>query len=67
MLLNHAGKEELYRFVKAGGTSKQMWFRHHTAGGKASDQNGVVSKKPSTLDARKVTVDLLGRMRWAKD
>jgi hypothetical protein len=27
----------------------------------------VVSKKPNTLVADKVTVDLLGQIRWARD
>lgn len=67
VLLTHEGKEDLYRFEKAAGTSGQMWFRHHTAAGKSSEKIGEVSKKPSTLHARKVTVDPLGRIRWAND
>jgi len=67
VLLRHNGREALYCFVTAASTSEQMWFRHHTAAGKASDKRGVVSKSPGTLDARKVTVDVLGRIRWAND
>jgi hypothetical protein len=33
---------------------------------KRSDRKKI-SFKPSTLDARKVTVDPLGRIRWARD
>jgi hypothetical protein len=44
-----------------------MWFRYHTAGGKSSDKRGVVSKMPGTFEGRKVTVDPIGRIRWAND
>src|SRR5690606_5018293 len=57
VLLKHDGKEDLYRFEKAASTTGQMWFRHHTAAGKSSDKIGQVSKRPSTLECRKVTVD----------
>ena len=67
VLLKHNGTESLYRFVKAGGTSHQMWFRLHTFAGKASDKRGQVSKKPNTFDGVKVTVDVLGRIRRASD
>jgi CRISPR-associated endonuclease Csn1 len=67
VLLTHRDQEALYRFDTAASTSKQMWFRHHTAAGKSSDKRGVVSKKPGTLRARKVTVDPIGRIRWAND
>jgi hypothetical protein len=67
VLLEHKGKEDLYRFVTAASTSKQMWFRHHMAGGRSTEKFGVVSKMPGTLKARKVSVDPLGRIRWAND
>jgi CRISPR-associated endonuclease Csn1 len=67
VLLEHDGREGLYRFDTAAGTSGQMWFRFHTAAGKSSEKLGIVSKKPNTLKARKVTVDPLGRIRWAND
>jgi CRISPR-associated endonuclease Csn1 len=67
VLLEHQGREGLYRFDTAAGTSGQMWFRFHTAAGKAAEKLGVVSKKPNTIKARKVTVDPLGRIRWAND
>jgi hypothetical protein len=67
VLLEHNGTTGLYRFETAASTSKQMWFRHHAAGGKSSDKLGVISKMPNTLVARKVTVDPLGRIRWAND
>ncbi|MBX9791407.1 MAG: type II CRISPR RNA-guided endonuclease Cas9 [Pirellulales bacterium] len=67
VLINHAGAMELYRFKTGASTSKQMWFQHHTAGGRGADKLMVISKMPATLDGRKVTVDLLGRIRWAND
>jgi CRISPR-associated endonuclease Csn1 len=67
VLLEHLGSEGLYRFDTAAATSGQMWFRFHTAGGKSADKLGEVSKKPNTIKARKVTVDPLGRIRWAND
>jgi CRISPR-associated endonuclease Csn1 len=67
LLIHHKGKELLCRFDTASSTSGQMWFRHHTVAGKSSDKIGVISKMPGTLHARKVTVDVLGRIRRAKD
>ncbi len=67
VLLEHEGKFELYRLQTSASTSQQMWFRHHAACGKTSDKIGKVSKKPSTFQGRKVTVDPLGRIRWARD
>lgn len=67
VLLQHNGKEDLYRFETAASTSQQMWFRHHTFAGKSSDKWGRISKMPNTLVARKVTVDPLGRIRTASD
>jgi CRISPR-associated endonuclease Csn1 len=67
VLMDHNGATGLYRFDTAAATSGQMWFRFHTAGGKSSEKLGVVSKKPNTFQGRKVTVDPLGRIRWAND
>jgi CRISPR-associated endonuclease Csn1 len=70
LMLTHDGVEDLYRFDTAASTSGQMWFRHHTFAGRSTDKSGRISKKPSTLCAcnpRKVTVDPLGRIRWAND
>ncbi|MFN4260280.1 MAG: type II CRISPR RNA-guided endonuclease Cas9 [Gemmataceae bacterium] len=67
VMIHHQGEEALYRFITASSTTGQMWFRHHTVAGKASDKRGVISKQPNTLNARKVTVDPLGRLRWAND
>ena len=67
LLLQHKGNEVLCRFESAAGTSHQMWFRIHTFAGKSADKRGQISKKPSTFEAVKVTVDVLGRIRRATD
>jgi hypothetical protein len=67
VLLEHKGSEGLYRFDTAAATSGQMWFRFHTAGGRSAEKLGVASKMPNTIKVRKVTVDPLGRIRWAND
>ena len=67
VLLQHKGNEVLCRFESAAGTSHQMWFRIHTFAGKSADKRGQISKKPSTFDGIKVTVDVLGRIRRASD
>lgn len=66
-LIEHQGTEDLYRFETAASTQKWMKFRHHTFAGKNSDTQGQISKMPNTLRAKKVTVDRLGRLRWAND
>lgn len=66
LLLEIDGSNRLVRFDTAASTSKQMWFLPHTS----ADQHGRISKKPNTLmklNPRKVTVDPLGRIRWAND
>ena len=67
VMLEHDGRVELYRYVKSAATTGQMWFQHHQAGGDSADQIGVVSKKPNTFEGKKVTVDVLGRVRRAAD
>jgi len=67
LLMEHEGKEDLYRYETAASTTQQMWFRHHTFAGKSADKRGQITKRPSTLNARKVIIDRLGRLRWAND
>jgi CRISPR-associated endonuclease Csn1 len=67
LLIKHGGVEDLYRFETAASTSKQMWFRHHTFAGRSTEKSGRISKKPNTFEGRKVTIDPLGRIRWAND
>lgn len=67
VLLDDPAPQCLYRFETAASTSKQMWFRLHNVAGRSSDKAGVVSKKPGTFRGIKVTVDMLGRIRSARD
>lgn len=60
------GNEQLMVFDTAAQTSEQMWFYRHTDARKSSDRD-TSSFKPNTINARKVTVDPLGRIRWAND
>lgn len=60
------GKEQLLVYDTAAQTSGQMWFCLHTDARKQADRKRY-SFMPSTLVARKVTVDPLGRIRWAND
>ena len=60
------GKELLYTYKTAASTTSQMLFALHTDARRSSDQQNY-SAKPNTLNARKVTVDPLGRIRWAND
>ncbi|MGB7160689.1 MAG: type II CRISPR RNA-guided endonuclease Cas9 [Tepidisphaeraceae bacterium] len=56
----------LLTYKTAASTSKQMQFAHSTDARRSGDQPPL-SFKPATFDARKVTVNPLGRIRWAKD
>lgn len=67
VLLKPDDTSTLYRFETAPATTKQMVFRKHNAA--QIGKNGVYKKYPWTLPVttRKVTVDPLGRIRWAND
>jgi CRISPR-associated endonuclease Csn1 len=66
VLATFKGVERLVRFLTAASTSKQMWFAEHKDA-RRSNELDTFSAKPSTFKGRKVTVDLLGRIRWAND
>jgi CRISPR-associated endonuclease Csn1 len=65
------GRDEpmLLTFKTAASTSKQMWFARSTDARRASEQETVSFSADTLLkaDARKVTVDCLGRIRRAND
>lgn len=74
--ITREGKSCLYRFETSASTVGRMWFRVHTYAGPSTvrdEQTGrkarpmQISETANTLDARKVTVDRLGRIRWAND
>lgn len=58
--------ERLLVFRTAASTSGQMWFTEHTDARRSTDAKKH-SASASTLKARKVTIDPLGRVRWAND
>ncbi len=60
------GEQKLLVFRTAPATAQQLRFSEHTDARASSDRQ-LFRARPNTLDARKVTVDLLGRLRWAND
>ncbi|HOW19190.1 MAG TPA: hypothetical protein PLC79_09150, partial [Phycisphaerae bacterium] len=60
------GKERLVCFRTAASTQGQIYFVAHTDARTSADTKKLVAKA-STLKARKVTVDPIGRIRWAND
>jgi hypothetical protein len=66
LILRIDGRDMLYRFDTAASTTKQMAFYPDNA----AEQHGKLTKYPDSLaklNPRKVTVDPLGRIRWAND
>jgi CRISPR-associated endonuclease Csn1 len=66
VLANWKDGQRLLTFKTASSTQGQIWFAEHTDARKSSDYKQFVANA-NTLDARKVTVDALGRLRWAND
>lgn len=60
------GSEALLVFKTSASTQGQLYFARHTDARKSGEQEKIVFNA-NTLDARKVTVDPLGRIRWAND
>jgi hypothetical protein len=56
----------LLTFKTAASTQGQIYFAQHTDARRSADQTKYVCNC-NTIDARKVTVDPLGRIRWAND
>jgi len=66
VLLTIDGRQHLYRYDTAASTTQQMTFYPVTA----AEHVGKLTKYPSSfmeLQPKKVTVDPLGRIRWAND
>jgi CRISPR-associated endonuclease Csn1 len=66
VLAKWKGEEKLLTYKTAASTQGQIYFAEHTDARRSSDQKKFVATANS-LDARKVTVDPLGRIRWAND
>jgi CRISPR-associated endonuclease Csn1 len=65
-LATFKGKERLVCFNTAASTTGQLWFVAHNDA-RPSAEAEKFSAKATTLVGRKVTVDPLGRLRWAND
>jgi CRISPR-associated endonuclease Csn1 len=62
------GDGQLMIFSTAASTQGQVYFNRHTDARRSSDrQKIVVTANSMDRNARKVTVDPLGRIRWAND
>ena len=66
VLAENNGQEEFWIFKTAASTQGQIYFTKHTDARRSSDQASF-AKSANSLNARKVTVDPLGRIRWAND
>ncbi len=66
--IKNSSEPVLLTYKTAASTTKQMLFVRATDARRSSEQTQI-SFKPGTFpaDARKVTVDPLGRVRWASD
>ncbi|GAB4141339.1 MAG: hypothetical protein Tsb009_11120 [Planctomycetaceae bacterium] len=66
VLANWKGEEKLLVFKTAASTQGQIYFCEHTDARRSAEYKKYVANA-NTLNARKVTVDPLGRIRWAND
>ena len=66
VLADWKGHEKLLVFRTAASTQGQIYLCEHTDARKSSKYRQFVANA-NTLIARKVTVDPLGRIRWAND
>ncbi|MBS0210681.1 MAG: type II CRISPR RNA-guided endonuclease Cas9 [Planctomycetes bacterium] len=66
ILADIRGTQGLFVYRTAGAIQGQIYFISHTDARPSSDATKY-AVKASTLNGKKVTVDLLGRIRWAND
>jgi len=66
VLADWKGEEKLLVFKTAASTQGQIYFAEHTDARRSSEYQKFVANA-NTLNANKVTVDPLGRIRWAND
>lgn len=60
------GEQKILKYKTAASTTAQMRFVKHVEARKSSDTKEITFK-PNTLNARKITVNPLGHLRWAND
>jgi CRISPR-associated endonuclease Csn1 len=66
VLANWKGEQRLLVFRTAASTQGQIYFAEHSDARRSGNYRKYVCNC-NTIDARKVTVDPLGRIRWAND
>jgi CRISPR-associated endonuclease Csn1 len=66
LLASWKGREKLMTFRTAASTQGQIYFAGHTDARRSADYQKLVCNC-NTIEGRKVTVDPLGRIRWAND
>jgi CRISPR-associated endonuclease Csn1 len=66
VLATFKGCERLVHLATAASTQGQLYFVDHADARRSGEAEKLVAKA-NTLNGRKVTVDLLGRIRWAND
>ena len=66
VLADWKGENKLLTFKTSSSTQGQLWFAEHTDARKSSEYKQRVANA-NTLNAKKVTVDPIGRIRWAND
>ena len=66
MLMQVDDRETLARYVTSASTQGQIYFNEHQDA-RPGNERRKIAKKANTLIARKVVVDILGRIRNAND
>lgn len=66
ILADWKGEQKLLAFKTAASTQGQIYFCEHTDARRSADYKKYVCNC-NTLEGRKVTIDPLGRIRWAND
>jgi hypothetical protein len=66
LLQNKGGRQTLLLYRTAASTQGQIYFTSHSDA-RRSDSVKKVACNANTLEGQKVTVDMLGRIRWAND
>ncbi len=66
VLAQWKGEEKILKFKTAASTQGQIYFCGHTDARKSSEYKKYAANA-NTLNARKITIDPLGRVRWTSD
>lgn len=66
VLADWKGEDKILKFKTASSTQGQIWFAVHNDARKSTEYKQHVANA-NTLKARKITIDPIGRVRWASD